>query len=199
MKTIKAFLVFSLLSFGGFAQNNLNFKVSTVGIYPFDDSNSDIFVNTLDNKGKLTYEPGIMISYEDFNGLAPASFEIIQGLYNDCANQVAGFTHVGVRIKMLQKFKHSLSFGFGPTLFYRNDWHTIEGYNDENYYNTTGGLQYKLAWWGGEVEYDYYLSKHGDLSLSLNLIHPKAFTIGIGYRYWISRKARRGCDCPGLR
>jgi len=76
-----------------------------------------------------------------------------------------------------------------------------EGYVDDGAYNIVGEWQYKLAWLSGELEYNYYLTKNSNMSISLNLIRPESVGIAIGYKYWISKKPKRkrGCvTCPSF-
>jgi len=197
-KIIAVFVHVTLFTLTVWSQHNVNVKLITLGYYPLDEPNLNIHSNKIDEEGRITYEPGLLFSYEDYLSMPFVSIEITQAIYNDCANRIGGFTHFGLRYLFMQKYKHKLSAGIGPSLYYRNDWSAIAGYTEDTDYKLSGSWQYRI-WFGAEIEYDYYLSTDGDISISLNMLHPQAVTLAVGYRYWFSRKPRRKCsDCPSF-
>ncbi len=121
--------------------------------------------------------------------------------YYDKASKLSGFPQVLIRFRLFNAFKHSMSMGLGPALYFRQTWATIEGYQNDGVYSGTGDWQYKMAWLSGELEYNYYISKNANLSVSLNLINPESVGLAVGYKYWISKKPKRkrGCiSCPSF-
>lgn len=174
-----------------YSQSNISFKIISLSIQPLGSENSHIISSKLDDNGIFVIEPGVALSYESFVLEDIVSFQFQQGIYADCASQLAGFSHLGIKWRILKKWKQSFSIGIGPTLHYRNDWSKINGYKDEGIYDVYGNWQYRLFMISGEMEYSYYLSKKSDLSVSLIHKHTQAFTIAIGYKYWINKKVRR--------
>lgn len=142
----------------------------------------EIFPNRLDEKGYATFNYGGIAGYERFIVRDAISVRVEQGLYADCAGELAGFTHLGWRGIIFRKNRHSLNGGFGPTLVYRQDWNKIEGYKDDGYFNRSGEWQYKFYWYGGEFEYNYKLNESTDLSVNLVPGLPELVSLGVGVR-----------------
>ncbi|MDX5422845.1 MAG: hypothetical protein LPK07_05450 [Hymenobacteraceae bacterium] len=142
----------------------------------------EIFPNRLDKKGYLTFNYGAIVGYDRYIIGDAISIRVEQGLYADCAAELAGFTHIGWRGEIFRKNRHSLNGGFGPTLVYRQDWNNIEGYQDDGYFNRRGDWQYKFYWYGGEFEYNYELKEGTDLSVNLVPGLPELVSIGVGVR-----------------
>lgn len=180
------------------AQQNISIKLFGVTADFWEKHDPAIYPNKLREDGRFLREPGIVLSYEIYSSFHELfAFEVLQGGYYDAVNQFAGFTHIGIRRKFLQLYKHSMTIGFGPTMHYWQSRDNVEGYVRDESVNYEFGLEYRMAWLSGELEYNYYLTKSSDISLTVNNIHPKAFTVAIGYTYWISRKQSKNCNCPG--
>lgn len=183
-----------------FSQSNISFRITTVTCFPTESDNLHIFKNNLDKAGHIALEPGGVLSYEAFIMEDKVSFKFSQGFFYDVAGKPGGFTHLGIRFKILQKFKHSLNLGFGPTLHFRKDWSTIPGYVTEEIYERDIGFQWVLSRISGGIEYNYIHTKRGDYSVSLFHNRRKGFALLFGYRYWFSKdiKHRKCDDCPGF-
>ena len=181
------------------SQININIKLTTLS-YQFSDNNLDLVKQKLGGSGKLALEPGLIFSYESF-ATPNASIKVAMALYYDKASKLAGFPQILIRFRLFNAYKHSMSMGLGPAFYFRQSWSTIVGYEDDGVYTDTGDWQYKMAWLSGELEYNYYLSKNSNLSVSLNLINPESLGLAVGYKYWISKKPKRkrGCiSCPNF-
>lgn len=204
MKTIRNIFflltILSIIPFVSKGQSNFGLKISTLSGRFTESKNSALYTRTLDSTGNFSFEPGMLMSYENFFGNQTISIKFMQGFYNDCTGSFAMLSHVGIRFRLLQKFKHSLNVGIGPTLFIRQDWSTLEGYVEEDDYEMRGDWQYKMSWFTGEIEYTFYLTQYFDLATSINFIHPQALNFAVGMKYWISKKPKRKpCDCPSFR
>jgi len=192
---IAAFLLISTVAT---AQQNLSVKAFGVTADFWDKHDPSIYPNKLDQTGRYLFEPGIELSYEVFSSFHELfSFEFVQGGYYDAVGQLAGFSHIGVRRKFLQLYKHSMTIGFGPSFHYWQNRDNVEGYVRHESVGNQNGIEYRLAWISGELEYNYFLGKKSDISLSINNIHPNALTLAVGYTYWITRKQSKNCNCPG--
>lgn len=141
-----------------------------------------IFPNRLDSNGTLVVDLGGIIGYERFVLGDKLSVRVEQGLYADCAAQLAGFTHLGWRGVMLRRGRHSVNGGIGPTLLYRKDWNQIADYHDDGYFERHGQWQYRFFWYGGEVEYNYALGPATNLSVNLIPGIPELLSVGVGLR-----------------
>lgn len=142
----------------------------------------ELFPNRLDEKGIFVVDLGAIVGYERFVYRDKLSVRVEQGLYADCAAELAGFTHVGWRGTILSRGRHSVDGGFGPTLMYRKDWNRIEGYQDDGYFKRHGQWQYRFYWYGGEFEYNYELKSGTDLSVNLVPGIPELVSVGVGLR-----------------
>lgn len=182
------------------AQSNVNFKLNTL-TYQFSDNNTQLAKLKLSNNGKIAFEPGFIVAYEAFASPV-TSLKINLATLIDKAGKFAGFPQVLIRFRLFNAFKHSMTFGVGPAFYFRQTWANIEGYDVNNIYSGEGNWQFKPVWFSGELEYNYYLTKMSNLSLSVNLINPESIGLAIGYKYWISKKAnkrKRGCiSCPSF-
>ena len=79
-----------------------------------------------------------------------------------------------------------MEIGFGPTLVYRQSWYRFDGYVQETrLLKTSGNWQWNFVWYGGEIEYDYKITKNLDLTLNVIPGYPQFYTFGLGARYWL--------------
>lgn len=182
-----------------FSQTNLSFKLSALS-YQFTDTQPELLKLNISGNGKLAAEPGLILAYEAYAS-SNTALKISQALLLDKAAHLAGATQIMVKFRVAKSFKHALYLAIGPSFHFRKSWADMEGYLDEPVYNTSGDWQHKFSWLSGEIEYNFYLNKMSDLSVSLNHIQAESIGIAIGYKYWINKKPRtkRGCvSCPGL-
>lgn len=195
------FIALLLFSSSSIAQSKISLQAYAFGIYPFENTNVSLYQNTLDKEGKIPFEPGLALSYEVFGESGKVSGKIMQGIQSDPAGQIAGFTHFGLRAYVLRAKKYILNFGIGPAVYYRQNWNTIAGYENENIYSVYNDWQVKFSILNLSLEYNYYINKYNDINISLQTIHPKAFTVMIGYSYWFASNSPRHwkpCDCPSF-
>jgi hypothetical protein len=144
-------------------------KLTGLSIHPGGATNAKIMKYKLDSRGIFVFNPGVRVNVEYFVYKDIVSIKIEQGLYKDCANQLAGFTHIGFRGKMFQAGNHSMNGGVGPTIFFRKNWYALDGYTDaeENFKGKpTDRWQRWFIWWGGEFEYNYRVHEGVEVSTS---------------------------------
>ena len=146
--------------------------------------NPEVFPNRLDKKGIFVPNYGGVAGYERFFYKDIFSVRLEQGVYADCSESLAGFTHLGWRGRIFKAGKHSLNGGIGPTLVYRRNWNRLPGYSDDGYFKQHGDWQYKFLWYAGEFEYNYRLTQHGELSAMIVPGFPSVISFGIGYKQW---------------
>jgi hypothetical protein len=181
------------------AQSNINIKLNTF-TYQFTDNNTQLAKLKLSGNGKFALEPGLIFAYEAFASPV-TSLKINTALLMDKAGKFAGFPQVLIRIRLFNAYKHSMTLGVGPAFYFRQTWANISGYEANDVYSGDGAWQFRPVWFSGEIEYNYYLSKMSNLSVSLNLINPESIGLAVGYKYWISKKSKRkrGCiSCPSF-
>jgi hypothetical protein len=183
-------LLLFLLPFTGQGQTrrNLNFKYFGLTLHPKGDDNAELMPLNPDGKGYLVVNLGGSIGYEHFIKGDKFSIKAIQALYADCAMQLAGFTHLGVRAVIFDVGRHSLNGGIGPTLVYRRNWAALDGYNVSTSFfggDASDAWQYKMIWYAGEFEYNYRLTDRTDFSTSFVPGYPNIMSLSFGVRVWL--------------
>lgn len=186
-------------SFLATGQTNVSLKLSTLS-YQFTETQPDLLKMNITSDGKLAAEPGLVIAYEAYAS-SNTALKISQAILLDKAAHLAGATQIMIKFRVAKSFKHALYMAIGPVFHYRKTWADIDTYINEPVYTTSGDWQHKFSWLSGEIEYNYYLNKMTDLSISLNHIQAESIGLEVGLKYWINKKPRkkRGCiSCPGL-
>ena len=175
--------VLLLLTLHSSAQNNIGLKYFGLSIHPKGEKdNAFLMPNKLDKEACLVLNMGGVISYEHFIYKDLLSIKVAQALYADCAARTGGFSHIGVRGRILKTGKHLLNGGIGPTLVYRRNWLELEGYTNQNRFrgDKDNRWQYLFLWYGGEFEYKYSLSTKLDFSASFIPGYPDLMSLSLG-------------------
>jgi hypothetical protein len=197
----KIFLFLSLFFFSSgilLSQSSLSARVLSVSIHPFSDKNLPLHQNRIDNKGYVTFEPGLILSYDRY--LAKnLSFRLSTSLMNDRYNTLAGYSRIMLKYKTLKYYKHSLYIGFGPAVFYETDKTGIENWVNEDNYKTSNNTLYKFGWLSGMIEYNFAISKTTDFALTLDHTHSRSVALSLGVRFDLPDPDGKGCDCPSFR
>jgi hypothetical protein len=168
------------------AQDNVGLRFVFGTLHPQGDKMAFLMPNKLDENAVAVLNWGFIGSYQRYIYKKRFSLKVAQGAYSDCARLFAGHTHLGFRVNFLNGRKHSLEFGFGPTFVYRESWNRFEGYiQDTKLLKNTKNWQWNFVWYGGELEYDYSISKNLDLNINCIPGYPKFFTFAVGARYWL--------------
>jgi hypothetical protein len=168
------------------AQDNIGIKYFGLTLHPKGDrDNAFLMPNKLDKNGYLVVNLGAEVLYEKFFYKDYFSVKVIQALYADCAERLGGFSHVGIRGRFLNIGRHRLYGGFGPSLMYRRNWMELDGYVNLKRLKGNSGdrFQYIFMWYGGEFEYEYRVSKHIDLAVSLIPGYPVLMNLAVGINY----------------
>ena len=197
--SIYIFIFYILLCTTGLAQNNVGFKLNTF-TYQFSEVQPELAKLKLSQNGQFAIEPGIIITYDEYAS-SNTAIKISQSFILDKALHLAGASQVMIKFRIVKSFKHSLYLALGPVLHFRQTWASDETYIDEPIYNTSLDWQYKFSWISGEIEYNYYLDKYTDFSVSLNHCQAESIGIAFGIKRWINKspKKKRACvSCPGL-
>ena len=187
----RTFLLLSILVLvlGGrqvYAQDNVGLRFVFGTLHPGGDAMAFLQPRKLDNEAVAVLNWGFIGSYERYIYKKRLAVKVAQGAYSDCAALFAGHTHLGLRLNLLNGKKHSLEMGFGPTFVYRQSWNRFEGYvQDTKLLKNTENWQWNFVWYGGEIEYDYALTRNIDLNINCIPGYPKFYTFAIGARYWL--------------
>lgn len=169
-----------------FSQNNMGIKFFGLSIHPKGEAkNAHLMPRKFDKDAYLVMNLGAEVMYEHFVYKNIVSVKGIQGLYADCADQLGGFTHIGVRGTIFQKNRHTFLGGIGPTIIYRRNWQHLQGYDNPEFFNGNENhlYQWKFLWYGGELEYKYQLSQKIDFAISFVLGYPDLMSLAFGINY----------------
>lgn len=188
--TIIVAIIMSCASLYAQGEYNFGLKYYGLSIHPGGDKQAHLMPYKLDPKGVATISWGGIASFQKFIFRNLISIKLAQGVYTDSGGVLAGHTHLGFRLELLQAGKHQLNFGFGPTLIYRKNWYTVkEGYQSTGLFKESEDkqIQYKFVWYGGEIEYNYAINEHWDISAHILPGYPILVAFGVGLRYWPER------------
>ncbi len=180
------------------AQNALSFRIITLSIHPWAKNNLTLHKNPIDDKGYLTFEPGLIVSY-DRHLKKKLSFNFSTAGMNDRFNTFAGYTQIMLKYNVFKYYKHSINAGLGPAVHYEVDKTNVTGYENEDHLIFAGNVGYQISWLSGMLEYNYFWSKDLGISLALNHIHPHSPAFSAGFRFDIPDLNGKGCNCPSFR
>ncbi len=200
IKYLIALLFFTNYSFFANAQSSISVKANTLS-YQITEPQADLLKMKLSENGKLAFEPGIVLSFNAFAN-AKSALNISQFFIMDKASHLAGSTSLMVKFRLIKSYKHSFYVSLGSIVHYRKTWSDLEDYEDESIYNESSDWQYKFSWISGSLEYNYYINKMNDFSVSLLHIQAESIGLAIGFKHWINKKPskkKRGCiSCPSF-
>ncbi len=165
------------------AQDNIGIKFFGLSIHPKGErQNALLMPNKLDKNGYLVMNFGAELMVEKFVFRDIISVKEVQALYADCAQRLGGFSHIGVRGRILKIGRHSLSGGIGPTFVFRRNWLELPGYVNPDRFK--GGMgekyQYLFLWYGGEFEYKYAISERVEATCSFVPGYPDLMSLALG-------------------
>ena len=198
MKRILLFL-FVFGFFGVYGQANIGFRVTGLGINPFNDVNKSLYTkNVFDDSGVFTWQPGMQLSAEFF-GTKTTSIKFDAAYIKDEVGFPSGFSQITVNFRLAGDKNNTLQLGIGPVLHYRKSWDFLQNYQDETFYKLAGDTQFNVFWLSANIEYSIKMKKHKDFCVSLNHIHPHSIGILFGLKYWIKTKSNHCNTCPSYK
>lgn len=188
-------IVFAFVTTFASAQSTLQIKFAPIGIHPFNEKNSLLFENRIDANGIFITEPCFIFSFENFLRSDTFSWRAMFGFINDAASKPGILLHVGVKQRLFQVWRNSLSIGIGGNLYGRDSWTTIPLYVEDNSWSANGDWEYKVGFMA-ELEYALFINDRNDITLSALYGHqPNTFTFTIGYKHWLSSKIKHPKKC----
>jgi hypothetical protein len=207
MKKSILFILMLLGMQGGlFAQrpSNLSLKFLGLTMHPFGDRTANLQPYKLDPNAMFVLNFGGALGYERFIFQDRISVKGLQAVFADCSAGLASVTHVAIRGTFLKRKGHRLSVGVGPAFMVRQHWGRLpdyksSGFMKEGYIKPFGPVQYKMFWYGVEIEYDVRLGEHVDFSASLTPGIPMAVTVGAGLKYWFGREYKEKIYLPKIK
>lgn len=189
----KVLLIASVLIFhSSFAQNSFSLRYFGLTVHPFGDQTAALQPYKLDKNAIVVANFGAFASVDHYLKKDYIAITFMQAAFTDCSAGFGGFTHIGIRARLLDKGKHRLMLGAGPLLYYREDWNRFGSYEDGGVFHhyhsrQLGDLQYKLFWTGFEFAYHYEFSRHFDFNAGLTPGLPLACSFSAGITWWPKR------------
>ena len=179
------------------AQSNISLAFTGFGFDFGKGVNAPIYKQKISDGKNPLFEPGLRLGVEAYASPA-TSIKAVQTVRYDAMKKVAMSSQVMLRFRIFRAYKHSLSFGVGPTAFYRKSWSAEEGYTDEGIYDD-GTMQHKIAWLSTELEYNYVIGHYTDLSFAMTHMNPQGMGFALGIKYWFTRKSNKCGTCPSFK
>jgi hypothetical protein len=204
---IALFLLFTIhfsLSTSAQTPSNVSLKFMGLTIHPTGDRTAYLQPYKLDPNAYFVMNFGGGLGYERFIWMDVLSVKALQVIFADCSAGLASVTHVALRGTFLNKGRHRLSIGFGPAFMMRQSWNRLPNYESSGYFNESyirplGPVQWKLFWYGVEMEYDVRINDRLDFSTSLAPGLPMAITLGFGLKYWFERDYKEKIALPKVK
>jgi hypothetical protein len=155
--------------------------------HPGKNSNAAFYDVTLGKKKRFVINLGFALTAE-YMFYKNVSVKYDQALFRDCAGKLAGMSMLNLRYTVGLGKLGSGSAGLGPFFYYRKNWKSFEGYNDEGYFHDSknGKWQTKFVWYGGELEHNFPISETMDISTNFFPGIPVVYAITPGMRYRIN-------------
>ena len=189
MKVFKLLLVFFFFCLN--AKDNVGVKFFGLSIHPLGEKdNAHLMPLKLDKNGYFVLNIGGVAMYEKFVLGDFVSIKLAQAMYADCATRLGGFSHLGLRGRIIKKGRHFLYGGIGPTLIYRRNWHELPGYVDQHRFKGGSSVkwQYLFLWYGGEFEYKYLIKDNLYFSISFVPGYPDLMNLSLGISCILPKK-----------
>lgn len=174
------------------AQTCFSLRYFGLTVHPFGDQTAELQPYKLDKNAYLVANFGAFGSVDHYVWHDLVAVTGMQAVFTDCSGGFAGFSHIGLRGTVLDRGKHRLLLGFGPLLYYRQDWNRFPEYNDKGTFNryhsrNLGDMQWRVFWTGLEIAWHYRLGEHWDLNAGFTPGLPMALTFSAGVSWWPER------------
>jgi hypothetical protein len=179
------------------AQNSFSLRYFGITIHPFGDQTAQLQPYKLDKHAIVVANFGGFASVDHYIKKDYIAITLMQAAFTDCSGGFGGFTHIGLRARLIDYKKHRVVVGGGPMLYYREDWNRFDEYHDSGYFHRYhsshfGDIQYKIFWTGFEFAYHYEFSKHFDFNAGFTPGLPLACSFSAGLTWWPKRFEEKG-------
>ncbi|MCF0206026.1 MAG: hypothetical protein HUK15_01235 [Bacteroidales bacterium] len=166
-----------------------------MGFHFFKEPNKQLFENSIDANSIFVFEPCVMLGVETYLVSDILCFRAHFGGLNDAASKPGLFLQAGLKVRLFQVYRNSLSFGAGLMLYGHERWDTYDSYVLEKGWLQNGTWEYGIGFLA-DLEYAIFLNDKSDLMFNLSYGYQKrTFNITIGYRYWLSSLIKHPIKC----
>lgn len=178
-----------------FGQTTLQLKFSPIGFHFFNDPNEPLFENSIDANSTFVFEPCVIFGVETYLVSDILCFRANLGGLSDAASKPALFLQAGLKVRLFQVYRNSLSVGLGAMLYGRERWDTYTNYVQQRGWSQNGSWEYGIGFLA-DLEYAIFLNDKSDLMFNISYgYQKKTFNFSIGYRYWLSSVIKHPIKC----
>lgn len=192
MRKINLLVLFICLNTFLVAQTCVTLRYFGLTIHPSGDQTASLQPYKLDKHAIVVSNFGGFLLVDHYIKRDQVAVTLMQGCFTDCSGGFGGFTHVGLRFRLIDKGRNRILLGIGPMLYYRQDWNRFSEYHDSGFFhryhsNQFGNIQYKIFPLAGEFAYHLELSKHFDFNFGFTPGFPLALSFSAGLSWWPER------------
>lgn len=181
---VLTFLIFTL---HGKAQWYVGVKVVGLSLHFKKSPHPQLFKGRIDKHGHFVMNYGIALTAE-YRFHPHVGLKFGQAILSDCGGKFAGASLLTLRTQAQLGKLGEGSIGMGPFFYYRRTWKNMDGYVDQGLFRDSKNKRWetKFVWHGGEVEHNYPINSHMDISTNVLPGIPVLFVVTPGVRWRIS-------------
>ena len=176
-------------------QTTLQLKLSPIGMHFFNEPNKTNFENKLDASATFVLEPCVILGFETY---VVSDILCVRGHFgglSDAISKPGLFLQIGLKVRLFQVYRNSLSFGAGFMGYGHECWGTVPNYEQESGWWQNGKWEYSVGFLA-DLEYAIFLNDKSDLMFNITYgYQKKTFNFTIGYRYWLSSIIKHPIKC----
>ncbi len=177
------------------AQTTLQLKISPIGFHFFNEPNKKLYENKIDSNATFVLEPCVILGVETYLVSDILCFRANFGGLSDAISKPGLFLQAGLKVRMFQIYRNSLSFGAGIMGYGHECWGTVPNYQDERGWAKNGSWEYSVGFLA-DLEYAIFLNDKSDIMFNITYgYQKKTFNFTIGYRYWLSSIIKHPIKC----
>ena len=188
-------LAFTLTPSRIWSQTTLQLKISPIGFHFFNEPNKKLYENKIDSNATFVLEPCVILGVETYLVSDILCFRANFGGLSDAISKPGLFLQAGLKVRMFQIYRNSLSFGAGLMLYGHECWNTVPNYQEVRGWKQNGSWEYSVGFLA-DLEYAIFLNDKSDLMFNITYgYQKKTFNFTIGYRYWLSSIIKHPIKC----
>ena len=188
-------LAFALTPSKTWGQTTLQLKISPIGAHFFKEPNKKNFENKIDSNATFVLEPCVILGFETY---VVSDILCVRGHFgglSDAISKPGLFLQLGLKVRLFQVYRNSLSFGAGIMGYGHECWSTVPNYEQEHGWKQNGKWEYSVGFLA-DLEYAIFINDKSDIMFNLSYgYQKKTFNFTIGYRYWLSSIIKHPIKC----
>ncbi len=183
------------LSYKSLGQTTLQFKFSPLGMHFFNEPNKSNFENRIDSNSNFVFEPCVILGVETYLVSDILCFRGNLGGLSDAVSKPGLFLQLGLKVRLFQVYRNSLSIGVGFMGYGHECWNTLPNYVEQKGWAPNGKWEYSIGYLA-DLEYAIFLNDKSDLMFNISYgYQKKTFNFSVGYRYWLSSIIKHPIKC----